>query len=69
MNVSSETTITYYDIMRIILDETEKQLEKVSKIVNAYYGQRANGKTTNIKMKLTPVYMCSISYDLLGVYY
>lgn len=69
MNVSRETMVTYYEIIRIILDETEKQLEKVSKIVNAYYGQRANGKTANIKMKLTPVYMCSMSYDLLGVCY
>lgn len=69
MNVSSETMVTYYEIMRMILDENEKQIEKVAKIVDCYYGQRANRKTANIKMKLTPVYMCSMSYDLLGVCY
>ena len=69
MNVSHETMITYYEIMRMILDENEKQIEKVSKIVDCYYRQRGNGKTANIKLKLTPCYMCSISYDLLGVCY
>lgn len=53
----------------MILDEGEKQLEKVSKIADVYYRQRANGKTANIKMKLIPCYMCAMSFDLLGVCY